>query len=162
MEVDQRRLSGRQHEFFIAAGRVFDPVDLIHKFGELAGHVTTVVSQHVRGQDELISVGDVLLNKEIEDRPFQAGTPAPVNPAAASRQLGTPLIIDQAQALAKLDVIFRREIEPWLFPEGPEHPVLLLAARGKVLVGQIRQREQEGLLLVFQLDQSPIPFFDPG
>ena len=160
MEIDEGRLGGGEHELLFTARRIFNPIYLIHELRELPRHVSAVVSQHMRGQDKFVPVGNVFLDEEIEDRPFQTGAPAPVNPAAG--QLGAPFIVDQSQAFTELHMVFRLKIENRLFSERMQDAVFLFSSGSKIVVRQIRQGEKQGLLLVLEFRQRRIPYFDFG
>ena len=160
VEVHQRGLRGGQHEFAVGAGRVGDPVVLLHKFRELPGDIAAFVVQHMRRQDQLIAVAQVFVHKEVEQRPLHARAPAAVDPGAVSADLRAALVVDHAVRLAEVHVVFHREVEDRLLLEIVQRDVLLLAARHDVLVRQVRQGEHQVLLLFLQLAELRVVLLD--
>ena len=160
MDVDQRGLGGGQHKFPVGAGRILDPINLVTKFRELARHIAALISQHVGRQNKLITVLDMLVDKEIKERPFQTGAPAPVQPGAGSGDFCAPLVVDHPQAFAKLHVVFRLIVKLRLLLKIADRLVLLLAAGTNVLVRQVGQGKQQILLLFLQLRQFRVALLD--
>ena len=150
MQIDQCRFRRRQHEFHVAAGRIRDFVHFVPEFRKLSGHITAFIVEHMRRQHQLIAVREVLFNKEIQQRPLQPGTCSAVNPGTGTRQFSAPRIINHAQRLAQLDMIFRHKIKHGFFFEIVQHRIVFLAAGHDVGVRDVRQRQQKILLLLFQ------------
>ena len=147
VNAGQGSLSGGEHVVGAVVGGVLDLIDLIGKLGELTGGLPALVLQHVGGQDELISVGQVGINEVVQQSPLQPGPQAGVHPEAGPGQLHPPGVVDEAQVGAQVHVMFRGKVELVGLPEIAQGLVVLLAAGLQVLVGEVRQGEHQGAVL---------------
>ncbi len=146
----QGGLGGGQHVVQPVVGGVGDLVDLVGKLGELTGGLAAGVLQHVGRQDELVAVGNVGVDEVVEQCPLQPGAHAGVHPVAGAGQLHAPLIVDQAQILAQVNVVLGGEIKGVLFADIAQGLVVLLAAGEQVGVGQVGQTQHGGAVLGVQ------------
>ena len=78
----KRRLCGREHIADAVVRRIFDLIYLVGKLRELSRGHAALIFEHVRGQDQLITVGKVSVDKVIEQSPLKARTHAAVDPEA--------------------------------------------------------------------------------
>ena len=131
-------------------GGVGDLVDLVGKLGELTGSLAAGVLQHVRGQDELIAVGNVGVDEVVQQCPLQPGTHAGVHPVAGACQLHAPLVVDETQVLAKVNVVLGLKVKGVLRANIAQGLVVLLAAGKQVRVGQVGQAQHGGAVLGVQ------------
>ncbi len=80
MEIDKSSFGSRQKKLFIIACRVRYPVILVCEFWKLPSRITALILQHMRDKDKLVTVTDMLVNKEIYKCPFEPCTHTAVNP----------------------------------------------------------------------------------
>lgn len=80
-------------------------VDLIGKLGELTGSLAALVLQHVRRQNELVAVRNVAVDEVVQQRPFQTCAHALIHPEAGTGQLDAPVVVDQTQTLAQVNMV---------------------------------------------------------
>ena len=128
-------------------GGVFNLVDLIGELGELASGQAALVLQHVRGQDQLVAVGQVGVNEVVEQRPLQTGTHASVDPEARAGQLGAAVVVDEPQVGAEIHVVLGLKVEHSGLAPVAERLVVFLAAGKQVGVGEVGKTQHDvGLL----------------
>ena len=111
VHVDERRFRRGQHKMslFTVFAFVADPVNFVQKFRELPRTEPAVIAEHMRRQNEFVTVFEVFGNKEIQKRPFEPRAHAAVQPVAAARKLDAAFVIDEPQLRAKIHVVFRLE-----------------------------------------------------
>ena len=90
-------------------------------------------------QHQLVAVGQVSVDKIIQQGPFQPGAQARIDPEAGARQLGASLIVDQAQVRAEVYVMLGLKIELMGLAVLAQGLVVLLAAGLQVGVGEVGQ-----------------------
>ena len=102
----------------------------------------------------------MLIDKEVEKRPFHSCAPASVKPASGTADFCTSLVVDHAEAFAKLYMILEREDEGGLFTKISDRFVLLLTACTNVIIGKVRKRKKKCLLLIIQFTDNTVALFD--
>ena len=98
---------------------------------------------------EFIAVVPMRLHKIIEQRPFQLGANAFVDPEAVSGELGAPLVVDQSQIGTQLHMILGRKIKMVGFSVVAQRHIVFLASRQKIPVGKIGQRQHQRIVFLF-------------
>ena len=146
----QSGLGGGQHVVHPVVGGVGDLIDLVGELGELTGGFAAGILQHVRGQDELIAVGNVGVDEVVQQRPLQPGAHAGVHPVAGACQLHAPLVVDETQVLAKVNVVLGLKVKGVLRANIAQGLVVLLAAGKQIRVGQVGQAQHGGAVLGVQ------------
>ncbi len=132
-----------QQERVPAAFFLADVEDVVVELRELPGGVAGLLGQQVRGQQELVPGGVVLAVEEIEQRPFQRGALAGVDPVAVAAELGAAGVVDEPEPGAELHVVEGLVPEVGLAAPGADDLVGLLAAGRGTLVGQVGQLHQQ-------------------
>ena len=61
-----------------------DPVHFFGEFRELTGHVTALVTEHMRNENELVAVCRVSIDKVVEKRPFKTCAHAAIDPKSCA------------------------------------------------------------------------------
>ena len=135
---------GGQHIVHPVVGGVGDLVDLVGELGELTGGLAAGVLQHVRGQDELVAVGDVGVDEVVQQRPLKSCAHAGVHPVAGACQLHATLIVNESQILAQVHMVLRLKVKGMLLPNVSQGLVVLLAAGQQVGVGHIGKAQHGG------------------
>ena len=151
----QSGLGGGQHIVNAAlVGGVGDLINLVGKLGELAGGNAALVLQHMRRQDEFITVGDVGVDEIVQQSPLQTGAHALVAPKAVAAHLDATLIVDQIQTGAQIHVILGFKVKGVRFAEIAQGLVVLFAAGQQIGVRQVGQTQHQ--ILIFGLDDRDL------
>ena len=143
----QRSLGSGEHIVNPVVGGVGNLIYFIGKLGELAGGFAALILQHMRGQDEIIAIGNVGVNEVVQQRPLQPCAHAGVHPVAGTCQLHTPLIVDKPQILAQIHMVLGREVKLVGLAKVAQGFVVFLSAGLQVGVGQVGQRKHTGAVL---------------
>lgn len=106
----------------------------------------------MRRQHELVARPAVAVEEVVEQGPLQCGTLAPVDPVAVAGEGGAAPVVDEAQFLGELDMVTADEVAR-RGTHGPYDLVVLLAARGHVLVREVGQGVEELLVFARQLGE---------
>ncbi len=111
----------------------------------------------MRRQHHLVTIFQMLTDKIVEQRPFQNGTGAAINPKTAPRELRAALVVDHAAGFHKIHVVFCLGGHGHRLTPNRDDFVILFAARGDIVRGDIGKRGQERLLFsVHFLNQNVI------
>ena len=152
----QSGFRGGQHIVDAVVGGIRNLVDLIGKLGELTGRLAALVLQHVGRQDELVAVGDVAVDEVVQQRPFQTCAHALIHPEAGTRQLDAPVVVDQTQTLAQVNMVLGGEVKLVRLAKVAQRLVVFLSAGLQIGVGQVGQAQHGDAVFVaegFQLGQ---------
>ena len=116
------------------------------KFGQLAGtEQRGAIHQHRGLHFEVPVLPDVYIQHEAGQRPFQAGTQAPVDGKARARDLRCPLKVENSQPLAQLPMRPGRKIKFGLLPPAHHLDVFRFALpRRNAVLGQVGKSSQQG------------------
>ena len=91
--------------------------------------------------DHFIAIGQMAVDKIIQQGPFQPRTQTAIDPEAGTGQASTPFVVNQAEARAEVNMMLRGEVEAMGLAVIAQRLVILLAARGKVRVRKVRQAQ---------------------
>ena len=93
------------------------------------------------------------IDEVVEQGPLQPCAHAGVHPEAGARQLGAPVIVDEAQVGAQVHMVLGLKVEGVLLAHIAQGLIVLLAAGEQVGVGEVGQAQHGGLEFHLELCQ---------
>ncbi len=157
--VRRQRHLGGAHEVEVLA---LDPVDVVGGLAEEAGALHRARLDQGR-RDHLREAGVAgLVHRHHDQRELELRADAGQEVEAAARHLRAALEVDGAEHLAELDVVARLEVELRLGADGLDHPVVLLAAGGRLVGGDVRDLHQRRAPELLGLGLGGLGGLDPA
>ena len=135
--------------------------EVLGKLGQLPGTKQRVaIDQEGRQHLEIAMLPGMNIQHEAGQRPLQPGAQAPVDGKARTRDLGRPLEVENAQALAQLPMRLGRKIESRrLAPAQHLHVIRFALSRGHAVLGQVGDSHQKRAHGFFRLGRASLQLF---